>query len=446
MVPRLLAAATAAALLTCSAAAPAAPDFTPRVLASGLRNPWEILTGPDGWLWVTERSGHRVLRIDPENGTTRVAATVTEAIGGKRGQDGLLGMALRLPDVYLAYSYDADPSPAVAERFKIADFRYVAATGTLRHHADLLTGLPASPDHDSGRLVLGPDDKLYYTIGDQGNNQFGRFCLRNRARDLPADARDRSAYQGKVLRLERDGTIPADNPVLNGVRTHIWSYGHRNAQGLVFGRGRLYSSEQGPKTDDEINEIRPGGDYGWPRVAGRRDDLAYRYADWSASAPAPCSSLTYSDYTIPSSVPTYTEKSFTSTAYTEPLRTIGTVPDGYHFQDPRCAGHPHMCWPTVAPSSLDFYDAPGIPGWRGSLLMPALKDGTVYRIPTGRNGDPIAQLHTVDRYRDVAISPDGRTIFVATDPSGTALGRDGRPTTSLEHPGAILAFHHTAAR
>ncbi|GAA4605984.1 PQQ-dependent dehydrogenase (s-GDH family) [Actinoplanes octamycinicus] len=443
---RLLVAAVAVTvLLTCSTAAPAAAGFTPRVLASGLRNPWEILTGPDGWLWVTERAGHRVLRIDPATGTTKVAATVTEAIGGDRSQDGLLGMALRLPDVYLAYSYDSDPSPAIAERFKIANFRYDVTTGTLRHRADLLTGLPASPDHDSGRLVLGPDDKLYYTIGDQGNNQFDRFCLRNRARDLPADARDRSAYQGKVLRLERDGSVPADNPVLGGVRTHVWSYGHRNAQGLVFGRGRLYASEQGPKTDDEINEIRAGGDYGWPRVAGRRDDQAYRYADWSASAPVPCSSLTYSDYTVPPSVPTHSETSFSSVAYTEPLLTVGTVPDGHDFRDRRCADDLNMCWPTVAPSSLDFYDAPGIPGWRGSLLMPALKDGTVYRIPLGRHTDPIPELRTVDRYRDVAISPDGRTVFVATDPAGSALGRNGKPTTKLEHPGAVLAFQRTAA-
>ncbi|AEV87003.1 quinoprotein glucose dehydrogenase [Actinoplanes sp. SE50] len=440
----LLLAASTAVLLTCSPTVPAAGGFAMRVLAAGLRNPWEVLTGPDGWLWVTERSGHRVLRIDPGTGATRVAGTVTEAVGGTRGQDGLLGMALRLPDVYLAYSYDADPSAGMREQFKISDFRYDASTGTLRHHADLLTGLPASPDHDAGRLVLGEDDKLYYTIGDQGNDQLDRFCLRNRARDLPAGPRDRSAYQGKVLRLDRDGTVPADNPVLGGVRTHVWSYGHRNPQGLVFGHGRLYSSEQGPKTDDEINQIRPGGDYGWPRVAGRRDDKAYRYADWSASAPAPCSSLTYSDYTIPPSVPTYTETGFTSPAYTDPLRTIGTVPDGYDFRDARCTGAANMCWPTVAPSSLDFYDAPGIPAWRGSLLMPALKDGTVYRIPPGGAGDPVAELHTVDRYRDVAISPDGRTVFVATDPSGTTLGRDGRPTTNLEHPGAILAYHHTA--
>ena len=87
-----------------------------------------------------------------------------------------------------------------------------------------------------------------------------------------------------MLRLNLDGSIPSDNPMIGGVRSHIYSYGHRNPQGLVFAPdGKLYESEHGPNTDDEVNLIRAGGNYGWPHVAGYRDDQSYAYANWSAS-------------------------------------------------------------------------------------------------------------------------------------------------------------------
>ncbi|HEX2298708.1 MAG TPA: PQQ-dependent sugar dehydrogenase, partial [Pseudonocardiaceae bacterium] len=99
-----------------------------------------------------------------------------------------------------------------------------------------------------GRLLIGPDQKLYYAIGDQGNNQFERSCEPIRAQDLPHAAevagKDWHNYVGKILRLNLDGSIPGDNPVLAGVRSHVYSYGHRNPQGLVFGPdGRLFSAE-----------------------------------------------------------------------------------------------------------------------------------------------------------------------------------------------------------
>src|SRR4029079_12218968 len=117
-------------------------------------------------------------------------------------------------------------------------------------------------------------------------------------------ARDWKTYQGKVLRLNLDGSIPSDNPVLNGVRSHIYSYGHRNPQGIVFGPdGTLYESEHGPDTDDEVNVIEAGKNYGWPFVAGYRDDNVYVWANWPASTPAPCASLTFNPHRIPASVP-----------------------------------------------------------------------------------------------------------------------------------------------
>ncbi len=416
---------TALLAVGCAAPARGSAPFRQRVVVQGLNNPFEIVYGPDGMIWATERTGRRVLRIDPASGRVAVAATITEATSTPRSQDGLLGMALRLPHVYLAYSYGA--------HFKIARYDYDASTGRLGARADILAGLPASRDHDSGRLLLGPDDKLYYTIGDQGNNQFDRACRLNNAQDV-------AILEGKVLRLNLDGSVPADNP-LGG---YVYSYGHRNPQGLVFAGGRLYSSEQGPKTDDEVNWIRPGRNYGWPLVAGYADGKAYDYANWSASRAC----RAFSDYAIPPSVPVRAEAE--PPGFAAPLRTFFTVADGYDFRDPRCATDQNICWPTLAPSNLDFYGANAIPGWRNSLLMTSLKGGAVYRMRLAADGTAVGravpELRTVNRYRDTAISPDGRSVFVATDLAGGTRGTDGRPAARLANPGAILEFRYPASR
>src|SRR5262249_4124197 len=234
-------------------------------------------------------------------GSRPPAATIAE-VYGTESQDGLLGMAFQRNflrgsnDVYLAYTYDADPGPGVDRRAKIARFIYDPAARTLGQPADLITGLPASTDPNSARLLVGPDQKLYYSIGDPGNNQFQRACNPIRAQDIPTiddvRAQNWAAYVGKTLRLNLDGGIPVDNPVIKGVRSHIYSYGHRNPQGLVFGPGgRLFSAEHGPKSDDEINLIQAGRNYGWPYVAGFRDDKSYVYANWSASVNPPCAEL-----------------------------------------------------------------------------------------------------------------------------------------------------------
>jgi PQQ-dependent dehydrogenase (s-GDH family) len=249
-----------------SRVAVAAPteSFSSRVLATGLGNPWEITWGPDGFLWVTEQDTGEISRVRPSDGATTTVLDISEVLLSDPGaQDGLLGMALDPAwttgpshrHVYVAYAYDADASPAtVTERVKIRRYTYKGRhRRRLTDPVDLITGMPAGNDHDSGRLIFGPDGKLYYTIGDQGANQFKNACKPIRAQELPtADqvrAGDRQTYQGKILRLNRDGSIPADNPVIGGVRSHIYSYGHRNAQGIAFGPGRrLYAVEHGPKT------------------------------------------------------------------------------------------------------------------------------------------------------------------------------------------------------
>jgi PQQ-dependent dehydrogenase (s-GDH family) len=441
------------------AATPDGVTFSQRVLVEGLASPWELTWGPDDWLWATERVGRRVIRIRPSDGLVEVALELDE-VQVEGGQDGLLGMALhpRLlagtdeDFVYVAYSYEAD----AGRRFKLRRYTYDASAGTLNAPEDLLTDLPASSDHNGGRLRVGPDERLYYAIGDQGANQFDRKCNPNRAQELPTaeqvQSGDYQAYQGKLVRVGLDGSIPDDNPAWNGVQSHVFSVGHRNPQGLAFGpSGALFSSEQGPKTDDELNRIEGGHNYGWPHVAGFRDDAAYAYANWSAAPD--CEQLTFSDYELPESVPQEAESAWSDERFEPPLMTFYTVEPGHEFQDPQCEGNSNICWPTIAPSSLELYSAAeGVPaGWTDSLLVTSLKQGTVFRVPLSADGSSIAGeatalFKTTNRYRDVAVSPDGRTFYVITDAQGPTASIDGGATSELENRGSVLEFQATQPR
>ncbi|MFD5752486.1 glucose/sorbosone family PQQ-dependent dehydrogenase [Streptomyces sp. NPDC127033] len=436
--------------------------FAKDVVTTGLGDPYEILWGPDDFIWATEKSGKKVTRIAPKTGAKITALDLTEkAIHTEDGQDGVLGLAFH-PDllknkghdyVYVSYTYDSNTSPyEVDQRLRIDRYTYDRKTQKLGQPKNLIAGLASGTDHQSARLRYGPDGKLYYTIGDQGANQLQHACEPNRAQALPTEAhikaKDWITYRGKTLRLDpEDGSIPKDNPVLDGVRSHVWAYGFRNAQGLAFGPdGTLYNTDQGPKTDDEVNILTKGTNYGWPYVAGYRDDKAYAYHDWAASSPTPCADLTYSDLKVPGSVPQQKETDWKG-KFTEPVRTFNTVDNGYNFADPKCAkGNLYfICWPTVANSSLTYYPASGgIAGWRDSLLMTTLKDGSVYQMQLTDKGRKIGKVTRMwtsrNRYRSIALSPDGKSVYVATDSAGLVRDKNGAGTTRLENPGSVLVF------
>lgn len=416
--------------------------FTSRVVASGFEDPWEVTYGPDGWLWITERVGKRVVRVDPANGTRKVAITIDD-VQQKLAQDGLLGLALH-PQllrgsnyVYVMYTYDADPGPAEERRAKIRRYTYDATAQQLGEPVDLLTNLPHGPDHGASRIVFGPDGKLYASRGDHGSNFLAYHCEPIRAQELPtaADvaARDWQRYQGKILRINLDGSIPADNPLLGGVRSHVFTYGHRNPQGLAFGPdGRLYESEHGQDTDDEVNRIEAGRNYGWPLIAGYKDDQYYTYANWSASAPTPCASLTYGR-DVPSTVPRTKESDVNLPDFMPPLKTFFTVPSTH---DTRTLGNA-----TAALAGLDVYTSAAIPGWNPSILVAGMVSGTIFRFPLAGGAEPpLTYFKARDRYRDLAISPDGRRIYAVTDAHGRVLTAAGEPTAEFEHPGALLEF------
>jgi glucose/arabinose dehydrogenase len=181
-----------------------------------------------------------------------------------------------------------------------------------------------------------------------------------------------------------------------------------------------------------VNRIEAGRNYGWPLIAGYRDDQYYTYANWSASTPTPCSTLDYGR-NIPSSVPRTKESDASLNDFTPPLKTFFTVPSTH---DTRANGNA-----TAALAGLDVYTATAIPGWSSSILVAGMMSGTIFRFPlSGGSEPPLTYFKAQDRYRDLAISPDGRRIYAVTDAHGRVLTARGEPTAELAHPGALLEF------
>jgi PQQ-dependent dehydrogenase (s-GDH family) len=446
-----------------------------------LAHPFEIICGPDDYLYVTEKTG-RILRIDPVTGIRtvlldhRAATRLTISRNGAGvatsvGQDGMMGMALHpgfglgfaQDYIFVAYSY----SPG---NLRISRFDYTGGPSPqLINEAILIEGIPSSNDHSSGRLIFGSDQKLYYSCGDQGYNQFGNRCNEIRSQKVPSAAQiaagNYSYYSGKVLRINPDGTIPPDNPVFAGVRSHIYTIGHRNPQGLVTEKtatdgasfatpapgGRLFSSEHGPRTDDEINILEAGGNYGWPYIAGYLDNLNYVYIIWATSAS--CASTPYSENTIPAGALIRQETDSVLSNFREPVSTLYTVCNPLPVSVCNAGGTDWMKYPTIAPSSVDYYAVNGglgIPNWYPSLLVPTLRRGVLYRykLNAAQNGfdsDSIPYFRTANRYRDIAISRNGQKIYLLTDSIGTTSGPSGTGTTALANPGSILEFQYTGS-
>ncbi len=216
------------------------------VVASGLDTPWEIVFLPGGELLVTERSGNLVVI---GRTTTRVQVPDVE----QRGEGGLLGLALD-PDyaennrifVYLTSLENGQ----LVNRVE----RYVFKNGALSDRKVIFEGILGANNHDGGRIEFGPDGYLYITTGDAQNSD---------------SAQDVTFLQGKILRVTTEGDVPEGNPFAHAV----WSYGHRNPQGLAWdAEGRLWSTEHGPSGVgsgyDELNLITPGANYGWPEIQG----------------------------------------------------------------------------------------------------------------------------------------------------------------------------------
>lgn len=331
------------------------PVIGTKDITVGLDTPWEILWGPDGWIWMTERYG-RISRVHPWTGEVRPLIVMPEVF--ETAECGLMGMALhpRFPDPpYLFCAYTGKTSDTT---YGIHIVRYTYARDTLvdKQIINDPRRIEGGTIHEGCRIVIDSTDMtMYFTTGD--------------AEKFFDNPQSDASYNGKVLRMNLDGSVPDDNPIHNSL---VWSKGHRNAQGLTFGRNHtLYTTEHGTFEEDEVNIIRKKANYGWPYINGKED-----FAD---------------------------EKKFAKDSNTtEPIFT----------------------WtPTIAPAGCAFYDHAEFPEFANSLIIAVLKgdgDGDSYTIvaqldSTGRTVIDTTQYFygQYGRFRDVCIAPDGK-IFIAT--------------------------------
>jgi PQQ-dependent dehydrogenase (s-GDH family) len=478
------------ALLTSTANAqtivgPQGERFTERVVARQLSDPWEVTYGPDNFLWMTEAKGYRVSRLDPATGARQVLLDVSKERqfprydkipdsldGGKPWpQGGLMGLALHpqllqgQPYVYLTYIYRfagaQQPGngslPNHGGNFftaRLVRYTYDAAAHTLGRPVVLCDTIPASNDHNSGRLLIAPvagRNYLFYSVGDLGAGQFSNGGRTNHAQNP-------TSYEGKILRfnLEPDADLntqeawlPNDNPFNTTRQSAVWSIGHRNVQGLAYaeigGSGKLYASEHGAFSDDEINLIERGKNYGHPLVLGFADGN-YNGLAAAASEHTSLPGLWHTTY------PTINSEQANAKAlgatYRDPLATfyplshdfLTTVLTRTRRHDPD-----EPTWKSEAPSSLAVYTATAIPGWHNSLLIPTLKQGKLVRLKLRDDGtavasDTIMYFKAPVRFRDLAVSPDGTKLYLATDSATVTSGPSEDAPKGTACKGCLLEY------
>jgi glucose/arabinose dehydrogenase len=263
--PRLNPARACLALLTAFAAlalpgvASASLTGAPQEVAKGLDTPWEVVLMPDGRTLVNERPG-RVRTIGPDGALRSEPAFTDSSVDVEK----FLGLELHpaYATNHLVYLYETYKTGSQS-RSRI--LRLVDNGTTLQAEKVIFDGIGSDLVHDGGRIKFGPDGKLYVTTGDIHN---------------PATPQDLQSLNGKILRLNLDGTPPADNPfaALGGNARYVWSYGHRHPQGIAWdATGRMWQSEHGPTGEshangrryrDEINRIDPAVNFGWPTIMG----------------------------------------------------------------------------------------------------------------------------------------------------------------------------------
>lgn len=471
-----------------SVAGPMAERFSVRVIANKLSDPWSVVYGPDGQLWVTESKGYRVDRIDPATGKKVILLDLSkerhfpryDKLGKQSGgkpwpQGGLVGLALHLqllsgkPYVYLMYVDRFEGADSTGSGCRLHDggcfftgrivrFEYDQALQKLVKPAVLCDTIPQSSDHNGGRLTIAPvngKDYLFYSIGEMGAGQFTNIARTNHAQQP-------DVYEGKILRfnIEPDGDsdrydrwIPNDNPFNPHRQNAVWTYGHRNPQGLAYavigGKGRLYESEHGPFSDDEVNIIEKGKNYGHPVVIGYADG---NYDGLAAGVSNHADGPGKWHTAYPLIVSEKENAKAMGADYRGPLITL--YPNSHALLDSLFAkiqSGGDGKWPSEAPSSIAVYTSAAVPGWQNSLLLPTLKGGKLIRLKLNAGGDQvtgdtICYFKGRERYRDIALSPDGRKIYLATDSTSVSSGPSKENPQQISYRGCILEFTYLGPR
>lgn len=326
--------------------------FRVEIVASNLQIPWSLAFAPDGRLFFTERPG-RVRVLNVGTGASELALTLDDVY--TQGEAGALGLTLD-PDcaanrfVYLHYT--AQAGGGAVNRV----VRYREVSSRLGERAVLLDNIPGSTIHDGGRLRFGPDGLLYITAGDAANSSL---------------AQDVASLAGKILRINRDGTTPRDNPF----SSPIYSFGHRNPQGLDWHpvTGDLWAAEHGNSGNDEVNVIDRGVNYGWPRIEGAQ----------------------------------------TMTDMRTPIRFYN---------------------PAIAPSGASFYRGQRFPSFANNFFVATLRGVHLLRLridpasPRRILGEERLLSDRYGRIRDVISGPDGLIYFCTSnrDGRGNVVATDDR--------------------
>lgn len=344
-----------------------APDpgrVVPVTVATGLSYPWGLAFLPDGRMLVTEKAGR--LRVVTADGTVGapLAGLPAIAVGG---QGGLLDIAVGptfASDQRIYFTY-SEAAPSGGSR---------VAVGRARFNEDSLDQVEVifrqsravdNELHFGSRLAFGRDGNLYVSFGERNDNQ-------------AAQALD--SHLGKVIRIGPDGSVPPDNPFVGvaGALPEIWSYGHRNPQGLTRHpeTGELWLVEHGPRGGDELNLIVRGSNYGWPRIGfGRHYDTALPVGDGT------------------------------------------TAPD---VETPRLYWAPV----SVSPSGIAFYTGDAVPAWRNSAFIGALSTKALMRVPFNGaepTGYEVMLAAEEERIRDVRMGPDGQLYLLTDSGNGRIL-------------------------
>lgn len=314
------------------------------VLLDSLVVPWDLEIDSEGYLWIAEQEG-RVSRTNLETGESQLMLQIPEV--WKVRTSGLLGMVSH-PDFsqnhYLYVNYTAKQDSLITSKL----VRYRMKQDSLIDPKVILE-IEGGTSHNGSRLAFGPDKKLYWATGDKHDTTY---------------AQNPKVLNGKILRLNPDGSIPDDNPDPN---SPVWAMGFRNMQGLAFSStGFLYTSEHGDAIEDEINLIQQGRNYGWPKIEGKHNLQA--------------------------------EQEFALKFSTlEPIRS----------------------WtPVIAPAGMAYYGSSEIPEWENTLLLTTLKAKSLRILFLSKDGKSIDQEKVLfenlyGRLRDVAVGPDG-SIYLST--------------------------------